>query len=304
MARLHLLTTWHPAYWPTWLGLGIMRLLSLLPMPLIWLLGSSLGAFLHLFPSKIRTVARINVGLCLPELGEKGQRRLVKRHFRALGVSILSYGLGWWSSPARLHRLVRFRDRRHYDEAIAAGRNIILFVPHFIAMDVCGICLGSERPMVTMYRESRNKLVDRMLRKRGRFNDGVMFERKSSLKALIRFIREQRPFYYLPDQDPGGAEGIFVPFFGIPAATVTAFSRIAKMTDAAVIPCYNRILPWGRGFEVRFEEPLRDFPTDDPEKDARRMNEEIEKAIRRNPAQYLWGYRRFKTRPAGSPPVY
>ena len=303
MARLQSLPLYHPAYWPTWVGLVVMRLVSLLPFRLIWCLGNGLGALVHLFPSKLKKVALINVGLCFPELAAAGQRQLVKRHFHALGVSILSYGLGWWSSPTRLRRLVTFRDRRHYDEAIAAGKNIILFTPHFIAMDTCGICLGSERPMVTMYRASRNRLVDRMLRKRARFA-GVMFERKSSLKALIRFIREQRPFYYLPDQDPGGAEGIFVPFFGIPAATVTAFSRIAKMKDAAVIPCYNRILPWGRGFEVRFEEPLRDFPTDDPEKDARRMNEEIEKAIRRNPAQYLWGYRRFKTRPAGSPPVY
>lgn len=303
MARLHLLPTYHPAYWPTWLGLGIMRLISLLPMPAIWLLGSSLGAFLHLFPSKIRMVARINVGLCLPELGEKGQRRLVRRHFRSLGVSMLCYGVGWWSSLARIRRLVTFRDRHHYDDAIAAGRAIILLTPHFLAIDICGLSLSSERPMMTMYRSSRNKLVDTMLKKRGRFG-AVLFERKSNLKALIRHLRERRPFYYLPDQDPGGAEGVFVPFFGVLAATVTALNRIAKMTDAVVIPCYNRILPWGKGFEVRFEAPLPEYPSDDPEKDARRMNDAVEKAIRKTPEQYLWGYRRFKTRPEGSPPVY
>ena len=159
------------------------------------------------------------------------------------------------------------------------------------------------RLYISMYRASRNRLIDRMLKRRARYG-AVLFERKSNLKALIRHLREGRPFYYLPDQDPGGAESVFVPFFGVPAATVTALSRIAKMTNAAVIPCYNRILPWGRGFEVRFEEPLRDFPSGDLEKDARRMNEEIEKAIRQHPEQYLWGYRRFKTRPAGSPPVY
>jgi KDO2-lipid IV(A) lauroyltransferase len=303
MARLHLLPTYHPAYWPTWLGLGIMRLVSLLPMPALWLLGSALGAFLHLFPSKIRTVARVNVGLCLPELGKEGQRRLVRRHFRSLGVSILCYGLGWWSSPARLRRIVTFRDRHHYDDAIAARKAIILLTPHFLALDVCGISLSSERPMISMYRESRNKLVDAMLKKRTRFG-GILFERKSSLRALIRHLREGRPFYYLPDQDPGSAEGIFVPFFGVPAATVTALNRIAKMADAVVIPCYNRILPWGRGFEVRFEAPLSDYPSDDPEKDARRMNEMVEKAVLQCPEQYLWGYRRFKTRPEGSPPVY
>jgi len=297
------LPLYHPAYWPTWLALGIMRVITLLPMRVIWVLGSGLGAFFHLFPSKIKKTSLINVGLCFPELGKAGQRRLVRRHFRTLGVSILCYGLGWWSSARRLRRLVKTRDRQHYDDAIAAGKSIIVFAPHFLALDVCGIRLSSERKMITMYRESRNRLLDSMLKKRARYS-AVLFERKSSLKALIRYIREGRPFYYLPDQDPGGAESVFVPFFGVPAATVTALSRIAKMTGAAVIPCYNRILPWGRGFEVRFEEPFRDYPSGDLENDARRMNEEIEKAVRQNPEQYLWGYRRFKTRPAGSPPVY
>ena len=297
------LPLYHPAYWPTWLGLAFMRLISVLPLPVLWVLGNVLGAFFHLFPSKIKKTALINVGLCFPELGKKGQRGLVRRHFRSLGVSILCYGLGWWSSASRLARLVKMRDRQHYDDAIASGRSIIVFAPHFLALDISGIMLSSERLYISMYRASRNRLIDRMLKRRGRFG-AVLFERKSNLKALIRHLREGRPFYYLPDQDPGGAESVFVPFFGVPAATVTALSRIAKIANAAVIPCYSRILPWGRGFEVRFEEPLRDLPSGDLETDARRMNEEIEKAVRQNPEQYLWGYRRFKTRPEGSPQVY
>jgi len=297
------LPLYHPAYWPTWLGLGIMRVITFLPMRVIWLLGTLLGAWISFIPSKLRTVVRVNIGLCFSEIGTEGRRRLERRHFRALGVSLLCYGLAWWSSAARLRRLVKVRDRHYYDDAIAAGKSIILMAPHFLALDVCGIKLSSERKMITMYRESRNRLIDRMLRKRSRYG-GVLFERKSNLKALIRYLREGRPFYYLPDQDPGGGDAIFVPFFGVPAATVSAFSRIAQMTNAAVIPCYGRILPWGGGFEVRFEEPLKDYPSDSPEQDARRMNEEIEKAVRQDPEQYLWGYRRFKTRPAGSPPVY
>ena len=303
MAGLKNLPLYHPAYWPTWVGLGLMRVITFLPMPAIWALGTILGACISLFPSKIKSVVRINIGLCFPELGKDGQRRLAQRHFRALGVSLLCYGLAWWSSAARLRRLVKVRDRHSYDEAIAAGKSIILVAPHFLALDVCGILLSSERKMITMYRESRNRLLDAQLKKRARYS-AVLFERKSNLKALIRHLREGRPFYYLPDQDPGGAESVFVPFFGVPAATVTALSRIAKMTSAAVIPCYGRILPWGRGFEVRFEEPFGDYPSGDLEKDARRMNEEIEKAVRQDPEQYLWGYRRFKTRPVGSPTVY
>lgn len=297
------LPTYHPRYWPTWLGVAVMRLISLLPMPVIWTLGSVLGSVVHLFPSKMKQVALVNLRLCFPELGEGGRRRLMRKHFRMLGVSILSYGLGWWASPRRLRRLVRFTDRHHYDEAIDAKRSIILFTPHFLALDISGITLSSERLMITMYRAARDKVLDNMLKKRGRFG-AVLFERKSNLKAMIRYLREGRPFYYLPDQDPGGADAVFVPFFGVPAATVTAFSRIAKMTDAAVIPCYNRILSWGRGFEVRFEAPLAGYPSDDPDQDARRMNEAIEQVVRQYPDQYLWSYRRFKTRPTGEPLVY
>lgn len=273
------------------------------PLPVTWVLGSVLGELFHLLPSKLKKIALTNVGLCFPELGTAGQHSIVRRYFRTLGVSMLTYGLGWWASPRRLRRLIRFRDRHYYDSALSRGRSIILFSPHFLALDISGIAMSTERPMISMYREQRDRVLDRMLRKRGRFG-GVLFERKASLKALIRHIREGRPFYYLPDQDPGGAESVFVPFFGVPAATVTAFSRIAQMTGAAVIPCYNRILPWGRGFEVRFEPPLEGYPSDDPVRDARRMNEELEKVIRMHPEQYLWSYRRFKTRPSGSPPVY
>lgn len=303
MAGLASLPTYHPRYWPSWLGVAVMWLLSLLPLPAIWLMGVLLGSLVHLFPSKLKKIAVINTRLCFPELGDAARRRLVRSHFRMLGVSILSYGIAWWSSTARLRRLVRYVDRHYYDDALAAGRNIILFTPHFLALDVCGIALSSERPMMSMYRASRNKVVDGMLKKRGRFG-GVLIERKSNMRTLLRALRSGRPFYYLPDQDPGGADAVFVPFFGVPAATVTAFSRIAKMSDALVIPCYNRILPWGRGFEVRFEPPLTGYPSDDPVADARRMNEAIEQVVRHYPDQYLWSCCRFKTRPPGEPSFY
>lgn len=296
------LPLYHPAYWPTWIGLAFMRIITFLPMPVLWVLGTVLGTVMHLIPSKVRKVVRANIGLCFPELGEAGRRRLVREHFRALGVSLLCYGFAWWSSPSRLRRLVKFRDRHHYDAAMSSTRSVIAFAPHFLALDVCGMTISSERPFVSMYRHSRNRLLDSVMLRRKRFG-AVLFERRSNLRSLIRLLREGRIFYYLPDQD-AGSEGVFVPFFGIPAATVTALSRIAKMADAVVVPCYNRILPWGRGFELRFEAPLSGFPSGDLEQDARRMNEEIEKAIRINPSQYLWGYRRFKTRPEGSTQLY
>jgi len=126
----------------------------------------------------------------------------------------------------------------------------------------------------------------------------------SNLKALLRYIRQGLPFYYLPDQDMGERASVFAPFFGVPAATVTALSRIARSTNAAVIPCITRILPKGRGYEMRLYPPLKNFPSDDPFDDSRRMNEEVENRVREMPEQYMWSYRRFKTRPNNEPSLY
>jgi len=294
---------YHPRYWPTWIGLGIVRLVSLLPMRVLWCIGTALGSFFSLLPSRLKHDARVNISLCFPNRSSREQQRIVNRHFRALGLIVFCMGLSWWASPERLRRIVKIVDQQYFDRARAEGKRIILFAPHFLGLDIGGFRLGSEWEMITMYRASRDPVLELMLKRRRRFG-GYVFERKDNLRSLIRRMREGHPFYYLPDQDPGGADSVFVPFFGVPAATVTAFSRIAAMTDAVVIPCYNRILPWGRGFELRFGPPLEGFPSDDPVRDARRMNEEIEKAVLQHPEQYLWVYRRFKTRPAGSPPVY
>src|SRR5512134_3374587 len=123
------LPLYHPAYWPTWLGLAFMRVITFLPMPVLWVLGTALGTVMHLIPSKVRKVVRTNIRLCFPELGGKGRRRLVRKHFRTLGVSMLCYGIAWWASAARLRRLVTFRDRHHYDAVLAAGRSVIVFAP-------------------------------------------------------------------------------------------------------------------------------------------------------------------------------
>jgi KDO2-lipid IV(A) lauroyltransferase len=160
-----------------------------------------------------------------------------------------------------------------------------------------------DRKFVSMYRKSRDPLLEYLFSRRGRFGP-ILVERMASLKPIIRAMREGRIFYYLPDQDMGERASVFAPFFGIPAATVTVLSRLAETTHAAVLPCITRILPGGRGYELRFFPPLENFPTDDPAADAARMNREIENWVREMPEQYMWSYRRFKTRPNNGPSLY
>jgi len=218
--------------------------------------------------------------------------------------AVLAGGIAWWGSPARLRRLTRFHNREVYDAARAAGRGVIVLAPHFLGLEHGGLRLSMSTPMCSMYQRHKNPLLDAFIkRRRARFG-AIQFDRRRTPKSMLRLIRAGRPFYYLPDQDPGRGKGVFAPFFGVPAATFATLGRLAGITRAVVIPCATRLLPGGRGFEVMFGDPLTDFPSGDDVADATQMNRAIEALVMRAPAQYLWSHRRFKTRPAGEAAFY
>ena len=303
MADITLKTFLRPRYWYAWPVLALMHLWSWLPGSVLWVLGGALGGLFSLFPSKIRRVARTNLELCFPNMQEGDRRRLISRHFRLCGFAAVSLSVAWWAPKWRLKRFITLRNRHLLDEPYKAGKNVILLTPHFIGLDIGAARLSLEGDFVSMYRKSRNPFLEYLYRRRSRFG-AVVVERTASLKTLLRHIRDGRPFYYLPDQDLGERASVFVPFFGVPAATVTALGRMAQSTNAAVLPCITRILPGGRGYEISLHPPLENFPSDDPLSDARRMNEEVEKWVREMPEQYMWSYRRFKTRPNNEKSFY
>ena len=293
----------HPRYWPAWCLVGLQRGLTLLPLPVLWALGCALGAVMHRVGGCRRRVAARNIERCLPELDPTARRRLLVDHFHALGFALLAMPITWWASPRRLDRLIRFRGREHYDEALAEGRGVVLLAPHFVALEV-PLALARERPMIFMYQRLKNPLLDAVMERGRRRFHGEIVERSANLKGTLRRLRQGVPLGYLPDQNPGPQRGIFVPFFGIPTATHPALSRIAAMTGAVVIPCIAKQLPFGRGFEVEFKPPLEDFPSGDVEADTARMNRVIEQCVRELPEQYFWVHKRFKVRPPGEPDFY
>ena len=200
--------------------------------------------------------------------------------------------------------MVHFRGRHHYDQALAQGQRVMLLAPHFIGLEMAGALLSMERPMVSMYKGPKNALFDwAMRRARARF-DLIMIERSTGVRAILRYMQTGRPFYYLPDQDPGDASFEFVPFFGIPTATITAMSRIADMAKAVVIPCFINQLPGAAGYEISFRPVMESFPSGDLMHDVTRMNAEIENGVREMPEQYMWTYKRFKTRPENTHCLY
>jgi KDO2-lipid IV(A) lauroyltransferase len=294
----------NPRYWYAWPVLALMLIMSRLPGRVLWFLGNALGTSVSWFPTSNRRFAVRNIELCFPEKNKTERMQLMRQHFRLSGYATLSLSVAWFAPPPRLERFITIGNQHLLTEAYAGGRNVILLAPHFIGLDLGGarLCLIAERKFVSMYRKARDPLLEYLFLRRERFG-AVVVERMASLKPIIRLIREGRPFYYLPDQDMGERVSVFVPFFGIPAATVTTLSRIAETTNSVVIPCISRILPKG-GYEVRLYPPLENFPTADPYADAARMNREIEQWVREMPEQYMWSYRRFKTRPDNEPSLY
>jgi len=293
-----------PRYWPTWLGLGVMRALSLLPLPVLAMIGRGIGMLFLFLHAGRRRIVRRNLTGCFPALSPRELARLIRAHYRAAGQATLDETVAWFASAARLKRLVRFRGREHYDAALAQGRNIILLAPHFVGLDIGGIRLSMERPMVSVYRHPKNELLALvMLRARGRFG-GHLVEHNKPFTTLVRLVRNGSPLYYLPDQDAGRRNSVFAPFFGIPAATFSVLPRLADMTNAVVITCWTRQRPFGRGYEVSFRPPIANFFSGDALADTTRMNHEIEECVREAPAQYFWLHKRFKTRPEGESDFY
>jgi Kdo2-lipid IVA lauroyltransferase/acyltransferase len=289
----------------THLLLAAVWLLHLLPLQVQAALGRGLGLVLHRFAVSRRQVALRNVALCLPELAPQQQQALVREHFQWLARSLLERGLLWHASPKRLRRLIHVEGDVHLAET--SPRPVMWLVPHFLAVDVAGAAtqLFQTRVVCNVYTAQSNPVVDAALRRgRGRFGLAEMFTRQQSALPMVRAIKKGHAFFNPSDMDFGLRDAAFVPFFGHPAATLLAPSRLARSLNMVVQPVVAETLPGGQGWRVRFLPPWTDWPTSDPLADAARMNRFIEEQIRLCPAQYLWVHKRFKTRPPGEPPLY
>lgn len=285
--------------------LATLWLASRLPLALQALLGRALGVLLHLLARSRRRIALRNLELCLPDVEETARRALVFEHFQWLGRSLLERGLLWFAPPERLKRLIHVEGDVGFAQSTDAP--VMWLAPHFMALDVAGaaVLLFQSRPGVSMYQTQSDPVLDAAMRRgRLRLGNAEIFARSEKALPLVRAIKRGAAFYNLPDMDFGARDAAFVPFFGVPAATLLAPSKMARSLGMKVQPVIAEMLPGGRGYRVRFLPPWQHWPSDDPVADAAAMNRWIEDEVRRNPAQYLWVHKRFKTRPEGEQPLY
>ena len=298
------LGTFVPRNWPKWLMVALLYTCIWLPRRVSYTLGSALGSLMYALNAKRRRVARINLKLCFPELGKIERQRMLRRHFFAMGRSYLDLGLLAWAPKKRLAAMVRVVGAEHLDEFANRKQGVILVAPHCVGMNVASVALGKYDRIFSMAKSQRNALIDWLLNKgRTRFGAAILM-RQAGLRAVIRCLNAGMIFYYLPDEDFGPKNSVFAPFFGVQTATLTTVGRLAKLGHAVVIPCFSRLLPRGKGYEVTFGAPLENFPSASAEADAARINQVFERAIRTMPEQYLWTFKIFKTRPPGERDPY
>jgi KDO2-lipid IV(A) lauroyltransferase len=283
--------------------LAMMWLLHWLPLPLLGRLGTGVGSLLYAVMSPRRHITQTNLRLCMPELSARERDALARRHFQHYARSVLERGVLWWGSTARLRRLIQVEPGVPLAQ-IGAGPTILL-CPHFVCLDVAGVAVMLESSLCSIYTAQRDPVFDGALRRgRTRFRPIELVSRAAGIKPIIRAMRNGLPYFMLPDLDFGARDALFVPFFGVPAATLTAPARIAAATGARVIPVVATFLPGYRGWKVRFFPAWDDYPGADLAVSARRMNAFIEERVQEAPGEYFWSHKRFKTRPPGVPGVY
>jgi KDO2-lipid IV(A) lauroyltransferase len=286
----------------SWLGVLVLWLVHFLPMRWIGALGAALGSLLYRFGRG--HVTRVNLALCFPGMTDAQRDELGRRHFRMLGRNALELSIMVWGSERQLLELIRLEGIEHLHRAAAGRSPVIVFAPHFIGLNMGGIRVAHAYPgTASIYSRQKNPVLDRIfLKARTRFGNPQLVSRQEGLRSVIRAIRSGKPFYFLPDMDFGLRDAIFSPFFGVPAATITALPRLARLGGAKVVPVITR--QEGDGYVARFYPAWEDYPGGDLEADVRRMNAFIEDRVREMPEQYFWAHKRFKTRPPGEPNPY
>ncbi|MEY4428657.1 MAG: hypothetical protein RLZZ182_1346 [Pseudomonadota bacterium] len=291
------------------LFLSLMWLLHWLPLPVLSAMGRGLGALLYRLAGSRRKVGLRNLELCFPGMPLAERQALLKQHFGWLTRSLIERSVLWYGNEQRVKGYIQVEGDIGLAERVfqETGRPTMWLCPHFVGLDVAGaaILLCQPRPGASIYQTQSNPVIDAAMRRgRLRFGDAEIFPRSDSVKPLLRAVKQGRGFFNLPDMDFGRQDSAFVPFFGVPAATLLAPSRLARMLNMVVQPVIAEMLPGGQGYKVHFMPPLDNFPTADTEADTLRLNQYIEQQILKNPSQYLWVHKRFKTRPEGEAGLY
>ena len=291
-----------PKYWLTWAGLGVLRGIEPLPFSAQRRVATGLGALIRHLPLRYMRIAERNIELCLPQLSALERACLVDRHCRSLGMALCETATTWWSDDERVGRLADVQGLEHLRTAFAKGRGAILIGGHFTTIEIATRILATVVPMNVVYRPTKNALLSHIMhRSFSRHGNPI---RHDDIRAMIRALRHNEAVWYAPDQSYRNKGAAMVDFFGIPAATTTATSRLARISGAAVLTYFPERLPGGAGYRLVIGPAFENFPGVDAVHDVERFNALLQAQILKVPEQYLWMHRRFKGLSADYPDYY
>ncbi len=291
-----------PRYWLNWIVYLILWLITRLPFSATISIGRLFGRVLYWLPSSAKKVAYANIKQCFPELSILEQKKLVKKHFESLGMGIIEMFLCWWSKD-------KFKNRISWhgiDNLINAQQNkksIILLTCHFTTLEIGGTLINNHLPVAAMYREQSNLFFNEIMNRSRTKNLDRIIDR-NNIRDLCRYLKNRGIVWYAPDQNYNGKQSVYADFFGLPAATTSATSRLAQMTNAIIIPFYQIRNKDNKGYTIYIDEPLKNIPSGDLQLDTEIINKTIENIVRKAPEQYLWSHRRFKNLPKHINPIY
>lgn len=292
-----------PKYWGTWVGIGLLRLFARLSLVNQVRVGTCIGHLGYRLVKRRRKITEVNIRLCFPELDEEAQKKLVKDCMIENAIGLIETARAWFADPSTIDNEMEVTGFEHVQSALAQGRGLLVIGGHYSGLDIGGLMLSRIiDDYYGMYRPQKNALMDKTMRE-SRLRHGNVIDRRD-MRTIVRALKNNKFVWYAPDQDYGAEVSVFAPFFGVKAATIKTTSKLAQINNSPVlITSYHR-KPDNSGYILRFNPVLEGFPSGDEVEDAARINRELEKEIRKCPAQYMWVHRRFKTRPPGEPGFY
>jgi len=292
-----------PKHWPTWIGLGFLRSCTLLPYRMQMGFGRFLGYLSYVLLPRRKHIVKTNIRLAFPELNKAERKKLVIKTFASTGMGIFETAMAWWGSKRRLQSMVTIKGIEHLQNALAQGKGVILLSAHFSSLELSGRLLSFTQPFQVTYKRAHNPLMEAILRhsRKNHFIDAI---NTYDTREMITGLKKNVATWYAMDQDLGPRLHVFAPFMGVPTCTLTTASRLARMSNAIVVPYFPKRLNDSFKYELTILPVLENFPSGDDLEDTTRINDLITKAVKEAPEQYLWVHRRFKTRPPGEPDVY
>jgi len=292
-----------PRFWPIWLALGLLWVLSFFPGQRAWL-SRWLGRRLQHGNAKRREIVQTNLAWSLPEFDEAERAKVEEDFYRIIVRSILDTGIFWLRGEAVVRRHLAIEGGEELIAAIEAGRSVEVVTCHTVSVDRGGLAIVIDHPLQSFANPVRNPLLDWLVgRGRVRFG-GMVTSRTVGFRPVVKALKAGYPLYIIPDEDLGPEASVFAPFFGVPRATLTTPGRLARLGKAEVYPGITLLDEKSGRYVFHVFPRLENFPSGDDVVDATRLNTAIEQMVRTDPSQYLWSLRIFQTLPDGSPPPY